>query len=112
MDVQYTIVVRNTHLKDADMAAKVAAIDITQVEQEREDDFVVHTDVTPSPPATSGRIHRVITATLTADFLSKTDTGDPAKTIDVRLAALSGAFKNVFSMQLPAYNVFETPILV
>jgi len=110
MDVQYTIVVSNTYLKDADMRAKVAAVDITQVEQERVNDFAVHTDNTNI--FATGSIHRVITATLTADFLSKTDTGDPATTVDARLAALSGAFKNIFSMQLPAYNVFETPILV
>lgn len=94
MDVQYQLEFTNTHQKDTYMQTRMAAVSIVPVEQERVNDFTVHTDSTTIPA--SGTIRRVITATLTADFLTRFPTEND------RRAALKDAFKNVFGQMLPA----------
>ena len=103
MDVQYTIDVENKYLADATMSAKVAAVDITKVEQERADDFAVHTDNTAI--VVPGQIQRTITATLTASFESRFPTNND------RRVALNGAFRDLFMKNIPA-NVAENLSLI
>ena len=98
MDVVYTLRVLNTYQKDSYVRDKMEAISIVAVEQERVDQFAVHTDATII--VASGEITRTITATLTADFLTQ------FPTFDMRIEGLKGAFKNVFAQMMPA-EVFE-----
>jgi hypothetical protein len=94
MDVRYEIEFTNKFQKDADMRDKMHAIDITAVEQERAEQFVVHTNSTTIP--SSGTIRRTIQATLTADFLVQY----PDDT--TRRHALKNAFSGLFNQMLPA----------
>lgn len=103
MDAQYTIKVTNKYLADAAMAAKVAAVDISTVEEERGDDFAVHTDNTVIFAA--GEIRRIIVATLTEDFESRFPSNDD------RRYALEGAFESFFNFNIPA-SVTESLSLI
>jgi hypothetical protein len=76
------------------MSAKMAAVDITPVMQERVDQFTLFSDTTSIP--SSGNIRRVIRVTLTADFMTQFPTNDD------KTAALVPAFKNHFQKHLPA----------
>lgn len=93
MDVEFTLTITNKYLKDAQVVSKMEDIDITPIEQERAGDFAVHDDVTNTDG--SGTIRRVITATLTPEFLTKYP-----EFFD-RQQAVTKVFQDYFSKQLP-----------
>lgn len=104
MDVEFRIDISNKHLKDANVQAKVAGVDITSVEQERDNDFTVHTDATTI--ISVGNIRRTITATLTADFEFRFPTNNDKR------YALEGSFQHLFALQVPAASVNENLTLI
>lgn len=105
MNVTYTLSVRARFLNSADMIARVAAIDISPVESERQKDFTVIDDNTALAAGSTVTVERVIEATLTADFESR------FPTLSDKQRALEGAFKNFFSMNLPG-KFTETVLIV
>lgn len=94
MDVRWTITLRNEHQTDASCLAKLAAVSIVAVEQERVDDFTVCNDVTAKVSA--GVFTRDITASTTAAFDAKFPTDEN------KISSLSEAFHGVFEMTLPS----------
>lgn len=95
MDVEYTLDITNKYFADADMVTKIGGVNISPIQQERQDDFTVHTD-DGGAIVSPGKIRRTITATLTAEFESKFPTEDQRRT------ALNGAFEEFFTKNVPA----------
>jgi hypothetical protein len=94
MDAKFTIELSNQYLKDTEASAKMAAVSITDVLQERVEMFTLCSDITTVPVA--GTIRREIIVTLTADLVSQFPTNQD------QLSALRGTFLNVFRLRLPA----------
>lgn len=93
MNAVFVIEVSNTYLKDSDIKDRVESVGIGPVNEEARRWWTLFDDSTAiSAP---GTIQRTITVTLTEEFLFEFPT--EAK----RTAALTGRFKNFFSMQLP-----------
>jgi hypothetical protein len=95
MNVTYVLTVQSRFLNSSDMITRVENIDISPVRSERQKDFSVISDTTALDAGSTTDVQRTIVATLTADFESR------FPTLSDKQAALTGVFKNFFSMNLP-----------